>query len=280
MEKECKKMKKFLYLAVFIFLSSMVFAQQDNCAQIINQGIAYPGKRPPSPFPPNILRTGWRYTTGNLAINLLADRGGHLVDEVNLIYSYSSMEQARPVLKEYINENIKIKILQDNKEIIPILVHREFGGDIPSYIIKNKEFSIVLPDMGNVFISASTRGFFWNPLTDESMLDFQFINYPYFFEGVSCFASKKNFVGHDTVYDNQLYVGYAFDGYQWYKSGEVAQIKELNIYSDTAKEYAIDAGQDNFYIVFWINKNKDNYLDEGEIIIIEIQIRGKGTLLK
>jgi hypothetical protein len=106
MEKECKKMKKFLYLAVFIFLNSMVFAQQDNYAQIINQGIAYLGKRPPSLFPPNILRTNWRYTTGNLSINLLADRDGRLVDEVNLIYSYSSMEQARPALR-FIIESIE-----------------------------------------------------------------------------------------------------------------------------------------------------------------------------
>jgi hypothetical protein len=103
MEKECKKMKKIIYLTVFVFLNPMVFAQQDNYAQIIDQGIAYLGKRPPSSFPPNILRTGWHYTTGNLSINLLADRGGHLVDEVNLIYSYSSMEQARPILREFHN---------------------------------------------------------------------------------------------------------------------------------------------------------------------------------
>jgi TolB-like protein len=185
------------------------------------------------------------------------------------------------VYQEYINENIKIKILQDNKEIIPILVTREFGGEMPSYIIANKEFDITLPDIGNTLVSASTRGFFWNPLTDETMLDFGYKEgYPYFIEAVSCFASKKGFDGHNTAYNNQLYVGYAYDGNQWYESGERIQIQILNVYDKTAKEYAVAGGQDNIYVVFWINKNKDSYVNEDEILIIELQIRSKGTLLK
>jgi hypothetical protein len=103
MEKERKKMKKFVYLVIFIFLNSIIFAQQNEYAQIISQGVAYLGKSPPSSFPQNFLRTGWHYTTGNLSINLLADRGGRLVDEVTFIYSYSSMEQARSVLRGFNN---------------------------------------------------------------------------------------------------------------------------------------------------------------------------------
>jgi hypothetical protein len=109
------------------------------------------------------------------------------------------------------NEAVKIKVLQDSIEIIPSLVHRDFGGEIPSYTIRNKEFSIILPDIGNVLVSASTRGFFWNLFTDETMLDFSCTDdYPYFAEEVICF-DPKGFDGHNTAYNNQLYVGYAAD---------------------------------------------------------------------
>jgi hypothetical protein len=69
--------------------------------------------------------------------------------------------------KEYVNENINIEILQDDKKIIPRLVSRKDTmhgmdlGEIPSFTINNKNFSIILPDIGNVFIStAITGGFF------------------------------------------------------------------------------------------------------------------------
>jgi hypothetical protein len=189
---------------------------------------------------------------------------------------------------EYVNENINIEVLQDGERIIPRLVSRKDTmhgmdlGEIPLFTINNKNFSIILPDAGNVFISASISGGFFR--MDEYgqyplYTNFNSDDYPIIAYLTECFGEGKGFDGHNTAYNNQLYINYLFEGYQWYGSGEKMQINSINVIDDLAKN-EFEEGADNIYIAFWINKNKDYYIDEDEILVIGIEIRGRGTLLR
>jgi len=201
-----------------------------------------------------------------------------LIDNPSIETSVNSKieENAEPV--HPINKspnNLNIKITQDNIEIIPVIIKNALFGEMFSYNLSNKEFSFYLPDIGITYISASTRGFFFDPIIDTGIMGFDEKQlYPISKEHVSCFATGKSLEGNDSDYLN---ISYAFERSQWYYSGSRINIKKFE-YDDFSRKNAFEIGQTNVFVVFWINKNKDVLVDIDEILFVELQILGKGTL--
>jgi len=173
--------------------------------------------------------------------------------------------------------DITLRLFQNNKEVKPALVDRDFGNAVPSYVLQNKPFTIAFPDAGAVFVSASTRWFF----SDGARFMVAWGDkdgYPYFVDSVPCFRRGAGREGHRAFYDSRLYVDYQFDAYQWYESGSRVEVRELFVSGAPALK-AIEGGQDTVYAALWTNKNQDNYVDADEVLFIELQVRGKGSLL-
>lgn len=111
--------------------------------------------------------------------------------------------------KEYVNENINIEIWQDGKKIIPRIVSRKDAmhgmdlGEIPLFTINDKNFNIILPDTGNVFISVSISGGFFRFESHAIYTNFNVENYPIIAYLTECFGEGKGFSGHNTAYNNQ-----------------------------------------------------------------------------